>query len=74
MYGKNVHAAVKAAGETESGITIHYVNAKYDEGGMIFQKTVPIHTDDTPDDIAKKVLSLEHTYFAQVIDKLLTEH
>jgi phosphoribosylglycinamide formyltransferase-1 len=74
MYGQNVHAAVKAAGELESGITIHYVNAKYDEGGIVFQKTVPLNTHDTPEDIAKKVLTLEHTYFAQVIDNLLTEH
>jgi phosphoribosylglycinamide formyltransferase 1 len=72
MYGKHVHRAVKEAKETESGITIHFVNTRYDEGGIVFQRTVQLSADDTPDDIAKKVLELEHKYFAPVIDRLLT--
>ncbi len=72
MYGQNVHRAVKAANETESGITIHFVNSKYDEGGIAYQHLVQLSPDDTPDEIAKKVLKLEHTYFAPVIDRLLT--
>ncbi len=72
MYGKHVHRAVKAAGEAESGITIHFVNTRYDEGSIVFQHTVQLFAKDTPDDIAEKVLRLEHKYFARVIDKLLT--
>ncbi|MEZ5041645.1 MAG: phosphoribosylglycinamide formyltransferase [Saprospiraceae bacterium] len=71
MFGKHVHQAVKAAGETESGITIHYVNEHYDEGDIIFQATCPISATATPEDIAKKVLTLEHRHFATVIEQLL---
>jgi len=72
MYGKHVHLAVKEAGESESGITIHYVNTEYDKGGIIFQRSVDLAPRDTPDEIATKVLKLEHAFFAPVIDKLLT--
>jgi phosphoribosylglycinamide formyltransferase 1 len=72
MYGRHVHSAVKEAHETESGITIHFVSSKYDEGGIVFQHTVSLSPDDTPEDIAKRVLKLEHTFFAPVIDQLLT--
>ncbi len=72
MYGSNVHKAVKAANETESGITIHFVNSKYDEGGIIYQHSVKLSPDDTPEAIAKRVLKIEHAYFAPVIDKLLS--
>ncbi|MDR2813062.1 MAG: phosphoribosylglycinamide formyltransferase, partial [Prevotellaceae bacterium] len=59
MYGMNVHRAVKAAGERETGITIHYVNAEYDKGDVIFQATCPVCPDDAPDDIAAKIHLLE---------------
>lgn len=72
MYGMNVHRAVQAAQETESGITIHYVNPNYDEGKIIFQATCPISPDDQAEDIARKVQQLEHTYFPKVIEQLLT--
>ena len=71
MYGMNVHKAVKAAGEKESGITIHYVNQHYDEGQIIFQATTALETSDTPEIIAKKVLALEHEHFAKVIESIL---
>lgn len=71
MYGHHVHEAVKAAGEPESGITIHYVNTKYDEGNIIFQAKCALEATDSPDEIAKKVLKLEHKYFAETIEKLL---
>jgi phosphoribosylglycinamide formyltransferase-1 len=71
MYGMHVHRAVKAAGETESGMTIHYVNAHYDEGDIIFQARCPLHSDDSPEEIAAKVLALEHRYFAPTIEQLL---
>ena len=71
MYGHHVHEAVKAAGETESGITIHFCNAYYDEGDIIFQAKTALSSDDTPKDIARKVLALEHEYFAKVVEQCL---
>lgn len=74
MYGKYVHQAVKAAGEKESGITIHYVNGQYDEGQIIYQASCPLAADDDPQMIAQKVLALEHQHFAPVIEQLLTNN
>lgn len=71
MYGGKVHEAVVAAGETESGITIHYVNERYDEGAVIFQATCPVQPDDSPGDLAKKVHALEYAYFPEVIEKTI---
>lgn len=71
MYGMKVHEAVKAAGETETGITIHYVNERYDEGDAIFQAKCQVAPDDTPEDIAQKIHALEHRHFPEVIEKLL---
>ena len=73
MYGMNVHRAVKAAGEKVSGMTIHFVNEQYDEGGIIFQATCHISPTDTPADIAKNVLALEHRYFPEIIEKTLQQ-
>ncbi len=72
MYGKYVHQAVQAAGEKESGITIHYVNEHYDEGRLIFQTSCLLEPEDDAEVIARKVLSLEHRHFAPVIEQLLT--
>ncbi len=74
MYGMHVHRAVKEQKETESGITIHFVNENYDEGSIIFQKKTSISTDDTPEIIAKKVLKLEHLYFPKVIEQVILEN
>jgi phosphoribosylglycinamide formyltransferase 1 len=71
MYGSKVHQAVKAAGEKETGITIHYVNSKYDEGEIIFQKSVEVEENDTADSIAQKVHALEYKFFPVVIEHLL---
>jgi phosphoribosylglycinamide formyltransferase 1 len=71
MYGALVHQAVKNAGDTETGITIHLVNEHYDEGKIIFQAAVPISSTDSPEDIAHKVHQLEHKYFPNVIESLL---
>lgn len=60
MYGDHVHRAVAAAGETETGITIHYVNENYDEGNIIFQASCKIDLTDTPESIANKVHQLEY--------------
>lgn len=71
FYGHHVHEAVVAAHEKESGITIHYVNEKYDSGDIIFQKTVALTPADTPDDVAAKIHVLEQENFPVVIEKLL---
>ena len=67
MYGPHVHKAVIAAGEKESGITIHYVNDHYDQGAIIFQAKCPVLPTDTPDDLAARVHELEYRYFPQII-------
>jgi len=71
MYGSRVHEAVVAAGEKESGITIHYVNENYDEGQIIFQAKCEVLPSDTPDDVAKKVHALEYEFFPEVIERIL---
>jgi phosphoribosylglycinamide formyltransferase-1 len=73
MYGMKVHEAVWQNKETESGITIHYVNEKYDEGQIIFQAHCQIVAEDNPDSIAQKVHELEYMYFSEVIDNLVSE-
>ena len=73
MYGMNVHRAVHAAKETESGMTIHYVNEHYDEGTIIFQAKCSLQSSDSPEDIAKKVLQLEHEYYPKVIENVVLE-
>lgn len=73
MYGRHVHEAVKAAGEVESGITIHYVDENYDEGSIIFQATVPLEPGDTAQEIAERVLQLEHEHYWRVIRELALE-
>jgi len=67
MYGHHVHEAVIAAGEKESGITIHYVNDHYDQGAIIFQAKCPVLPTDSPDGLAARVHELEYRYFPQII-------
>lgn len=71
MYGHHVHEAIVANHETETGITIHYVNENYDEGAIIFQKKVEVLPNDTAEDVAKKVHLLEYEWLPKVIEKLL---
>jgi phosphoribosylglycinamide formyltransferase-1 len=71
MYGHHVHEAVKASGDTETGITIHLVNEHYDEGKIIFQAATSVTSEDTPDSIAQKVHALEHRYFPEVIESVV---
>lgn len=71
MYGMNVHNAVKEQGETETGITIHYVNENYDEGAIIFQATTPVLASDTPNDIAANIHKLEYANFPKVIESTI---
>ena len=70
MYGHFVHEAVATAGDTESGITIHYVDANYDEGNVIFQAKCPVLPTDSPDMIADKVHALEYEYYPRIIAEL----
>lgn len=67
MYGDNVHKAVVAAGEAETGITIHFVSEQYDEGDILFQASTPVETTDTPEDVARKIHELEQIHFPRVI-------
>ena len=71
MYGAHVHEAVVAAGERETGISIHYVNEHYDEGRMILQVSCPVAPHDTAEDVANKVHRLEHQYYPEVVEELL---
>lgn len=73
MYGHFVHEAVIAAGDKESGITIHYVDEMYDHGKVIFQEKCVIVPDETPETLAQKIHDLEHKYFPAVIEELLTK-
>ena len=74
MYGKQVHQAVLENNETETGITIHFVNEQYDQGRIIFQKSVSIIDCSSAEDIATKVHELEHRHFPEVISQLLTRN
>ena len=67
MYGRHVHEAVVAAGECETGITIHHVSERYDEGRIIFQASVGVTADDTPDSVGAKVRQLEAENFPRVL-------
>ena len=71
MYGMNVHRAVVEKKEVKTGITIHYVNEKYDEGEIIFQASTPVDPTDSAEDIAEKIHQLEYEHFPQVIEDLL---
>ncbi len=72
MWGHHVHEAVKAAGEKESGITIHYVSEVCDGGEIIAQFHTALAPDDTPDDIAAKIHELEQAHFPQVIEEVIS--
>ena len=71
MFGDNVHKAVLANKEKETGITIHYVNEKYDDGQIIFQKAFPISSEETLTSLTEKIHELEHSHFPKVIENLL---
>jgi phosphoribosylglycinamide formyltransferase-1 len=71
MYGERVHRAVIENGETESGITIHHVNSRYDEGDIIFQARCSVDPCDTPETLAAKVHALEYEHYPPVIEQLI---
>jgi len=71
MYGNFVHQAVIQAKDKESGISIHYVDNEYDSGAIIFQKSILITPEDTPESLAKKIHELEYKWFPKVIEELI---
>jgi len=71
MYGMHVHEAVVINGETETGITIHWVNENYDEGSIIFQAKCNVFSTDSAEDVAAKIHELEMEHFPKVVEKLL---
>jgi len=71
MYGNHVHQAVIAAKEKESGITIHFVNEKYDDGVPVLQATCPVLENDTPESLAKKIHQLEYDFYPKTIEQIL---
>ena len=73
MWGHHVHEAVKAAGEAETGMTVHYVTTVCDSGEIIAQYRVPISPDDTIDEIAEKEHRLEMDYFPKVVEEVIRE-
>lgn len=74
MYGINVHKAVLAAGEEETGITIHEVNEKYDDGKIVAQTRVPVYSGDTPELLAERVLENEHVFLRRILQKIVDEY
>lgn len=73
MYGMFVHAAVVAAGEAETGITIHWVDEHYDHGDIIFQATCQVEPSDTAESVAAKIHALEHQFFPGVVEQLVQQ-
>lgn len=73
MYGMHVHNAVFENKETETGITIHFVNENYDEGAIIFQAKAKLEENDTPTSIASKIHKLEQQYFPRIIEQVILQ-
>lgn len=73
MYGERVHQAVLESGDKESGISIHWVNEKYDEGNIIFQAKCEVRPDDIPESLAQRIHKLEYEHYPEVIEKLIKD-
>jgi phosphoribosylglycinamide formyltransferase-1 len=73
MYGSRVHESVIRNGDKKSGITIHYVNERYDEGEIIFQQELKIDADETAFTLAQKIHQLEYRYYPEIIKMVLTK-
>jgi phosphoribosylglycinamide formyltransferase-1 len=70
MYGMHVHRAVLAADVPESGATVHFVDEEYDRGRILAQRRVPVEPGDTPEDLAGRVLAVEHSLYPEAVDRL----
>ena len=73
MYGMHVHTAVRENNESETGITIHYVNVNYDEGAIIFQAKTKVEASDSAEDIAQKIHVLEYEHFPKIIETVILQ-
>ena len=73
MYGLRVHEAVLAAGDAVTGVTIHYVDAEYDQGAEIAQRTVGVDPGDTPKMLAERVLKVEHELLVETVGRIALE-
>lgn len=73
MYGHRVHEAVLAAGETESGCTVHFADNEYDHGPVILQKRVPVEPGDTPDSLARRVMAAERQAYPEAIQQYIDQ-
>jgi phosphoribosylglycinamide formyltransferase-1 len=73
MYGMHIHRAIINNKEKETGISIHYVNENYDEGGIIFQQNIALTDEDTPETVAEKIHELEQKHFPEIIHKILED-
>lgn len=71
MYGLKVHQAVIECGDTETGVTIHYVDEAYDHGEIIAQKRIPVQPGDTPEILAQRVLEVEHQFYPEVLQQVV---
>ena len=71
MFGMHIHKSIIENKESKSGITIHYVNEKYDEGTIIFQKEIVLQKGETATTLSKRTLELEHHWFPRIIEKVL---
>lgn len=72
MYGRKVHEQVLAAGDSETGVSVHMVTDDYDTGPILAQQTVPVLAGDTPDSLAQRVLELEHRIYVETIAKIIS--
>ena len=72
MYGLKIHEAVIAAGDDETGVSIHIVDGDYDTGQIVAQSRVPVEPTDTPQTLAQRVLKREHAFFPEVLQKIVT--
>jgi len=73
MYGNRVHEAVLAAGEKETGVTIHMVDEEYDHGAIVAQCLVPVMADDTAETLARRVLECEHWFLVEILGKIISK-
>ncbi len=71
MYGIRVHEAVIAAGDAQTGVTIHHANEQYDQGDIIAQCVVPVMPGDTPQILAARVLQREHTFLIETLQDII---
>ncbi len=71
MYGENIHRAVMAAGDKDTGVTIHIVDKEYDNGPILAQKTMPVAPNDTPESLAERLIVVEHQFLVETIHRII---